>query len=58
MKLKPTRAELRGTLLSLIGIAITILFIMGGVGLWRKEYGMGSLFLTVGGVLAFAFFRK
>lgn len=58
MKLKPTRAELRGTLLMLTGVAITILFISGGASLWRAEYGRGALLMTIGAGLAFAFFRK
>ncbi len=58
MKLKPTWPELRGTLLMLLGVAITILFIMAGGAFWKKEYGLGILFLAVGSVLAFAFFRK
>ena len=58
MRLKPTRAELRGTLLSLLGIAITILFIMAGRSLWKREYSLGILFSAVGGALALAFFRK
>src|SRR6266849_6088557 len=58
MKLKPTRAQLRGTLLSLLGIAITILFIMAGSAFWKREYVLGSLFLAVAAGLAFAFFRK
>lgn len=58
LKLKPTRTELRGTLLMLAGIAITILGLMGGASLWRREYGRGILLLAVGAGLAFAFFRK
>jgi hypothetical protein len=58
MKLKPTRAELRGTLLALLGVAITILFIAGGASLWRAEYGRGSLLVAVGAALTFTFFRK
>src|SRR5690348_6864030 len=58
MKLKPTRSELRGTLLVLLGIAITILFIMTGGAFWKKEYGLAGLFLAAGLILTFAFFRK
>jgi hypothetical protein len=58
LKLRPTRAELRGTLLLLTGFAITILFLAGGASLWRAEYGRGSLLVAVGGGLTFAFFRK
>ncbi len=58
LKIKPTRAELRGTLLSLTGIAITILFIAGVASLWRAEYGRGSLLVAVGAGLTFGFFRK
>jgi len=58
LKLKPTRDELRSTLLVLIGIAITILFIMAGVSIWRAEYGHGVLFFVLGAGLTFAFFRK
>lgn len=58
MKLKPTRSELRSTLLVLLGVAITILFIMAGSAFWKREYGLASLFLAVGAALAFAFFRK
>ena len=58
LKLRPTRAELRSTLLMLVGIAITILFMTGTVSLWRAEYSLGSLFLIVATGLTFAFFRK
>jgi len=58
MKIKPTWAELRGTLLLLTGIAITILFLSGGASLWRAEYSRGSLLVVVGAGLTFAFFRK
>jgi hypothetical protein len=58
LNLKATHTELRGTLLMLAGIAITILFIAGGASLWRAEYGRGSLLVAVGAGLTFAFFRK
>jgi thiol:disulfide interchange protein len=58
MKLKPTRAELRSTLLVLLGIAITLLFIMAAGAFWKREYGLGSVFLAAGSLLTFAFFRK
>ncbi len=56
---EPTfREAFRTASLVLLGIAITILFIMGGVSLWRSEYGLGSLFLVLGAGLTFVFFRK
>jgi hypothetical protein len=58
MKFKPTWAELRGTLLALLGVALTILFIAAGGAFWKKEYGLGILFLAVGSALAFTVFRK
>ena|SRR5690242_5914012 len=58
MKLKPTWGELRGTLLMVTGVSITILFLAGGACLWRAEYGRGSLLVAIGAGLAFAFFRK
>jgi hypothetical protein len=58
LKLKPTWAELRSTLLVIIGVAITILFTMASVSIWRSEYGRGGLFLILGAALSFAFFRK
>jgi hypothetical protein len=58
LKIKPTRKELLGTLRVLVGITITILFIMGGSSLWRAEYRLAGIFLALGAGLAFAFFRK
>ena len=48
----------RIALLSVIGWAVTILFIMGGVSLWRREYGRGVLFLALGAGMALIFFRR
>lgn len=58
MKLKPTWVELRGTLLVLLAIAITILFVGGAGALWKREYALGTLLLAVGSSMAFAFFRR
>ncbi len=56
---KPTfREAIAAALLVVLGIAITILFIMGVVSVSRAEYGLGSLFLALGAGLTFAFFRK
>jgi hypothetical protein len=58
MRLKSTRSELRATLFVLLGIAVTILLIMAGGAFWKREYSLGSMFLAVGVMLAYAFFRK
>jgi hypothetical protein len=47
----------RIALLSFIGWTVTILFIKGGVSLWRGEYGRGGLFLTIGVGTALIFFH-
>ena len=56
---RPTFLQaLRAALWAVLAIAITVLFIMGGVSLSRAEYGLGSIFLALGAGLAVAFFRK
>jgi hypothetical protein len=42
----------------LIGMGITILLIKSFVLFWRHEYRSGALFLILGAVLVFIFFRR
>ncbi len=45
-------------MLVVLGIVITVLFIMGVVSFWRGQYGWGSIFLAFVAVLTLVFFRK
>jgi hypothetical protein len=59
MPKEPTfREALAASSLVILGIAITLLSIIGVVSVTRHEYGLGSLFLAIAAALAFAFFRK
>ena len=49
---------LRIAFLTLVGWAITILFIQGCVALWSRAYRPGSFYLASGAVLTIIFFRK
>jgi prepilin signal peptidase PulO-like enzyme (type II secretory pathway) len=44
--------------LMLVGVVITILFIMSCTTLWKQNYHEGLLFLILGAGLSFVFFRK
>jgi len=57
-KKPPFRDSFFTTMLVVLGIVITVLFIMGVVSLWRGQYGWGSLFLALVAVLTLVFFRK
>jgi len=41
-----------------VGFAITILFIMSSTALWRRNFRETILFLSLGAILAFLFYRK
>jgi hypothetical protein len=41
-----------------VGFAITILFMMSSTALWRRNFRETVLFLSLGAILAFLFYRK
>jgi hypothetical protein len=48
----------RIALIMLLGIGITILFVMGGVALSNRDLQHGTIFVGSGTILALIFFRK
>jgi hypothetical protein len=54
----PFRDSFFAAMLAVLGIVISVLFIMGVVAFWRGQNGWGSLFLAFVAVLAIVFFRK
>jgi hypothetical protein len=52
------RFTLRTWFMMFVGFAITILFIMSSTALWRRNFRETILFLSLGAILAFLFYRK